>query len=128
MNKTPVIAVALVLLGVLTAVATSCLPAAPTPPTGALTPPLNPTSGPAPEFTPASPPTLTDTPVATISVAELKVKLEGDHRPVLLDVRTRADFDAGHINGALSLPLAEIPDRYGEVPRGVEIIVYAGCA
>lgn len=42
----------------------------------------------------------------------------------VVDVRPREEFDAGHFPGAVSIPLAELPDRYRELPDGAEVVVY----
>jgi rhodanese-related sulfurtransferase len=47
---------------------------------------------------------------------------EGD--VTLLDVRPRDEFDAGHIPGALSVPVAELEHRLAELPRRKEVIAY----
>lgn len=38
--------------------------------------------------------------------------------PVVLDVRRRDEFDAGHLTGAVNVPLHELEGRLGEVPVG----------
>lgn len=43
---------------------------------------------------------------------------------VVLDVRPREEFEAGHIPGAISIPLDELRDRLGELPRDVEVVAY----
>lgn len=44
---------------------------------------------------------------------------------VLLDVRTPAEFAAGHIDGALNIPVQELPSRVKELaPRGKSVVVY----
>ncbi len=43
---------------------------------------------------------------------------------VVLDVRPRDEFDAGHIPGALSVPLDELEERLGELPSGRDIVAY----
>lgn len=43
---------------------------------------------------------------------------------IVLDVRPRAEFDAGHIPGALSIPLDELRDRLAELPVDAEIVAY----
>ena len=45
---------------------------------------------------------------------------EGD---LVLDVRTPSEFAAGHIEGSLNIPLDELRDRLGEVPKDTPIIV-----
>lgn len=47
---------------------------------------------------------------------------EGD--VTVLDVRPREEYDAGHIPGALSLPVAELERRLGELPKRKEVIAY----
>ena len=43
---------------------------------------------------------------------------------VLVDVRPREEFEAGHIEGAESIPLAELERRLTELPAGREVIAY----
>jgi rhodanese-related sulfurtransferase len=47
---------------------------------------------------------------------------------ILVDVRARAGFDEGHLPDAISLPVAEIPERASEIlpDPSQEIIVYCG--
>ncbi len=42
----------------------------------------------------------------------------------LLDVRTTDEFDDGHIPGAANIPLDELRQRLGEIPRGPEVAAY----
>jgi rhodanese-related sulfurtransferase len=42
----------------------------------------------------------------------------------IVDVRTRAEFDCGHIPGAVNLPLDELRERLGEVEHGQRTITY----
>jgi rhodanese-related sulfurtransferase len=42
----------------------------------------------------------------------------------VLDVRPAEEYEAGHIPGALSLPLADLKRRFGELARGREIVAY----
>ncbi len=41
-----------------------------------------------------------------------------------VDVRNQPAFDQGHIPGAKLIPLAEVADRVGELPRDKTIITY----
>jgi hydroxyacylglutathione hydrolase len=44
---------------------------------------------------------------------------ECGRRPLMvLDVRRRSEWETGHIDGALHIPLHELPARLGEIPRG----------
>lgn len=64
-------------------------------------------------------------PAASFTVEELRQRLDGGSQGLLLlDVRPAKDYAAGHIEGAVSMPVADIPERYGEIPEGVEVVVY----
>jgi rhodanese-related sulfurtransferase/DNA-binding transcriptional ArsR family regulator len=43
---------------------------------------------------------------------------------VVLDVRPATEFAAGHIPGAVSIPLDELPRRLSELPPDVEVVAY----
>lgn len=60
---------------------------------------------------------------AEITPAELVTRVErGD--VVVLDVRPVEEYQAGHIAGAVSIPVAELVDRISELPADTEIVVY----
>jgi rhodanese-related sulfurtransferase len=42
----------------------------------------------------------------------------------LVDVRPREEFLAGHIPGAISVPLTDLKKRLGEIPKGRDIVAY----
>ncbi len=42
----------------------------------------------------------------------------------VLDVRPREEYRAGHIPGALSVPLAELKNRLAELPGDRDIVAY----
>lgn len=60
----------------------------------------------------------TSQPLKQITVDDLAAS----PRP-LLDVRRTGEYDAGHVPGALNIPLAELPQRLAEVPRGATLAV-----
>jgi len=61
--------------------------------------------------------------VETIDRAELIERLRrGD--VVLVDVRPAEEFEAGHIGGARSIPIAELRDRLAELPADREVVAY----
>jgi len=61
--------------------------------------------------------------VDTIGREELIARLRrGD--VVLIDVRPEDEFAAGHIEGARSIPLAELEQRLDSLPHNAEIIAY----
>jgi NADPH-dependent 2,4-dienoyl-CoA reductase/sulfur reductase-like enzyme/rhodanese-related sulfurtransferase len=45
---------------------------------------------------------------------------------VLLDVREPSEFAAGHLPGAVNIPLGALRSRLGELPRDAELGVYCG--
>ena len=61
--------------------------------------------------------------VETIDRTELIERLRrGD--VVLVDVRPAEEFEAGHIEGAHSIPIAELQDRLAELPADREVVAY----
>jgi rhodanese-related sulfurtransferase/predicted transcriptional regulator len=61
--------------------------------------------------------------VDTIKRADLIDRL-GSGDVVLVDVRPPEEFAAGHIEGAISIPLAELERRLAELPADAEIVAY----
>ncbi|CAL9661670.1 hypothetical protein SUDANB176_07027 [Streptomyces sp. enrichment culture] len=60
---------------------------------------------------------------AEVTREELRARIAaGD--VVVLDVRPVEEYLAGHIPGALSLPVDELADRIDELPEDTEIVVY----
>jgi len=47
-----------------------------------------------------------------------------DGESILLDVRPREEYEAGHIAGALSVPVAELEEVLSELPTGKQIVAY----
>jgi rhodanese-related sulfurtransferase len=43
---------------------------------------------------------------------------------VIIDVRPASEYDAGHLPGAVSVPLAELEQRLAELPRDREVVAY----
>jgi len=62
--------------------------------------------------------------VPRISLEELKQRLDAGADLVVVDVRSKEEFDQGHIPGAVSIPYAEIEARYRELPGDKEIVTY----
>jgi rhodanese-related sulfurtransferase/predicted transcriptional regulator len=61
--------------------------------------------------------------VEAIGREELIARL-GRGEVVLIDVRPREEFDAGHIEGARSIPICELERRLAELPTGCEVVAY----
>jgi rhodanese-related sulfurtransferase/DNA-binding transcriptional ArsR family regulator len=61
--------------------------------------------------------------IEQVTASELAARLEKG-RVVVLDVRPIDEFAAGHIAGARSAPLDELPDVVATLPRSREIVAY----
>lgn len=59
----------------------------------------------------------------TVTIDHLIKKIESG-RITILDVRPEAEFNAGHIANALSIPIDELAGRLNELPKRNEIIAY----
>jgi len=63
--------------------------------------------------------------VARVSPQQLRQLLDNPTaRPWVLDVRPHAEYLAGHLAGAVSLPGAEVATRIDELPRDRLIVAY----
>jgi len=58
-----------------------------------------------------------------IPVSEAKIKVDSGEY-FILDVRTREEYDAGHIAGSVLIPNEVLLNRLDEVPRDKPILVY----
>jgi rhodanese-related sulfurtransferase len=56
-------------------------------------------------------------PSAPVPPAELARWLAREPPPLLLDVRTRAEYEAGHVPGSLSVPVDELAARLADLPQ-----------
>jgi len=63
----------------------------------------------------------------SITAQDAKNLLDAGQIAVFLDVRTQAEFDSNHIDGAISMPVADLPNRLSEIPSDKQIVVYAQC-
>jgi rhodanese-related sulfurtransferase/predicted transcriptional regulator len=61
--------------------------------------------------------------VEAIGRDELAERMNRDD-VVVVDVRPAEEYEAGHIDGARSIPLDELEERLAELPRDAEIVAY----
>jgi rhodanese-related sulfurtransferase len=61
--------------------------------------------------------------VEAITRRELERRL-GTGDLVVVDVRPEDEFEAGHIAGAMSIPIDELADRLAELPENSEVVAY----
>lgn len=61
-------------------------------------------------------------PLPTITVEQLKARLDAGETPLMIDVREPEEVAYGMIPGAVHLPMGQIPQRLSEIPRDTEVI------
>ena len=59
----------------------------------------------------------------SVTIEGLLRKLESG-KVLILDVRPQTEFNKGHIANAVSIPIHELKERMGELPKRTEIIAY----
>jgi rhodanese-related sulfurtransferase len=63
-----------------------------------------------------------------MSPHDLAARIRAGTSPTILDVRSRAEFDGGHVPGAVHIPFWNISARLGEIPgaKTDPVVVYCG--
>jgi len=59
-----------------------------------------------------------------IAAAALLERIEADDAPPVVDVRSRGEFERGHVPGAVHIPFWAIPGRRDEIPAAEMVVVY----
>ncbi len=67
---------------------------------------------------------LGDDDVEELTKDELWERIQSKDKLVVLDVRPHEEYKAGHIPGAISIPLDELKKRVKELPKGKQIVAY----
>ena len=62
--------------------------------------------------------------IPRIAAAELKSKLDSAASLLLLDVRSREEYQNLHIVGSISLPLEQLSERYNELRGYKQVVTY----
>jgi adenylyltransferase/sulfurtransferase len=65
-----------------------------------------------------------ETPIPTMTVSELKQKLDNHDKFVLLDVREPFEWDICHLDQAKLIPLGQLPSRMSELDSADEIVIH----
>lgn len=63
-----------------------------------------------------------------LTAAELQEALQAQPAPFLLDVRNASEVADGAVEGAVNIPLAQLPARLAEIPDGRVVVYCAGGA
>jgi len=60
-----------------------------------------------------------------VMILDVREQDEWDAQPdvMILDVREQDEWDAGHIPGAVFMPMGQVPDRLSEIPKDKTVIV-----
>jgi hypothetical protein len=67
----------------------------------------------------------TEEPAPRIALADFKKLYDNPAtRPLIIDVRAKEAYDAGHIEGAISFPEADVDTRVGELPKDKLVVAY----
>jgi len=63
-----------------------------------------------------------------IKASELHARMAAKSAPAILDVRSRREFAAGHVTGAVHIPFWTLAARLADVPvnRSEPLVVYCG--
>ncbi|NLS76237.1 MAG: rhodanese-like domain-containing protein [Chloroflexi bacterium] len=62
--------------------------------------------------------------VPRITAQELRQLQQADPTLIIVDTRSLDAYNESHIQGAISIPLAEIPTRYRELPKDRPLALY----
>jgi rhodanese-related sulfurtransferase len=58
----------------------------------------------------------------TITVEQLKARLDAGEKPLIIDIREAEEVASGMIPGAVHIPMGLIPERLDDIPREGEVI------
>ena len=62
--------------------------------------------------------------VPRITPQEVVAQQEAGKEIVLVDARSLDSYQERHIAGSISVPMSEVGDRLGELPKGAHIVFY----
>ena len=60
----------------------------------------------------------------TMSMKELEMWIQAGRPMVLVDLRSRQEYEAGHLQGAVNIPYEELETRLEEIPRQLPCVLY----
>ena len=59
----------------------------------------------------------------TMSMKELEMWIQAGRPMVLVDLRSRQEYEAGHLQGAVNIPYEELETRLEEIPRQLPCVL-----
>ncbi len=63
-----------------------------------------------------------------IAAERVKRLLDSGEKLLLVDLRSRQEFERQHLPGARSIPRTELDKRFHEIPRTGRVVLYCACA
>jgi rhodanese-related sulfurtransferase len=58
----------------------------------------------------------------------LKWLIDSRQPVIVVDLRPAPQFQAGHLPGAISVPMTELDRRFGEIPTSPMVVLYCQCS
>jgi len=65
--------------------------------------------------------------VDNISAEHAKQLLDGGEKLVFIDMRPVKEYQQSRLPGARSLPIAEVANRFSEIPKSGRVVLYCDC-
>jgi rhodanese-related sulfurtransferase len=65
--------------------------------------------------------------VESLTPERAKQLLDAGEKLVFIDLRPAKEFQQNRLPGARSIPIAELPSRYNEIPKSGRVILYCEC-
>lgn len=65
--------------------------------------------------------------VDNISAERVKQLMDGGEKLVFIDMRPAKEYQQNRLPGARSLPLAEVANRFNEIPKSGRVVLYCDC-
>ena len=59
-----------------------------------------------------------------VSIQEARQLIENKKKLTIVDVRTISEYDEGHIENAINIPVQELSDRLDELNKNDELLIY----
>ncbi|MGH7768094.1 MAG: rhodanese-like domain-containing protein [Candidatus Binatia bacterium] len=65
--------------------------------------------------------------VDNLAAERVKQLIDAGEKLVLIDARPAKEYQQSRLPGARSIPLAEIANRFGEIPKSGRVVLYCNC-
>ncbi len=65
--------------------------------------------------------------IDTLAVERVKQLMDAGETLILVDMRPAKEYQQNRLPGARSLPLAEVANRFNEIPKAGRVVLYCDC-